>query len=95
MTSYFVTRHKGAVEWARQRGIEAEHLEHLDPSQLSRGDVVLGTLPVSVVAEVCLRGARYMHLTLDTPPQMRGKELTVQDMDEFGAKLEEFEVRKV
>ncbi len=95
MTAYFVTRHRGAVEWARACGIEAEHLEHLDPAILQPGDVVLGTLPVAVVAEVCLRDARYMHLTLDTPPQMRGKELTAGDMEEFGAKLEEFEVRKV
>ena len=63
MTSYFVTRHRGAVEWARACGIEAEHLEHLDPAILQPGDVVLGTLPVAVVAEVCLRDARYMHLT--------------------------------
>lgn len=95
MTTYFVTRHKGAVEWARARGIEAESIAHLDPETIKPGDKVLGTLPVSVAAEVCRRGAHYFHLTLDMPPDARGRELTLNDMDAFGAKLEEFEVRRI
>ena len=94
MTTYFVTRHKGAVEWAQAEGIAAKHISHLDPQTIQPGDVVLGTLPVSIVAELCQRGGRYMHLTLDLPPQARGRELTAKDMEAFGAKLEEYEVRR-
>jgi len=95
MTTYFVTRHKGALEWAWSQGIEAEPIVHLDPETIKPGDKVLGTLPVSVAAEVCRRGARYFHLTLDMPPDARGRELTLKDMDVFGAKLEEYEVRRI
>ncbi len=94
MAKYFVTRHKGAVEWARAQGIEARHLEHLDVDIIKKGDHVLGTLPVSVAAEINFRGAHYFHLTLNLPPQMRGKELSVDDMVIAGAKLAEYEVRK-
>ncbi len=95
MSNYFVTRHKGAVDWARAKGIEAKHLLHLDPEIIEQGDIVLGTLPVSVVAQVCERGGRYMHLALDLPKEARGKELSAKDMEEYGAKLEEFFVRRV
>ena len=95
MTTYFVTRHAGALEWARGRGLNAIHIENLDPAVLVAGDWVLGTLPVSVAAEVCARGARYFHLTLSTPPELRGRELTSSDMEAFGADLQEFEVKQV
>ncbi len=95
MTTFFVARHKGAVDWARRRGIEARHVTHLDPETIKPGDTVLGTLPVSVAAQVCANGGRYVHLTLDTPPEHRGRELTADDMDAFGAVLEEYDVRKV
>ena len=95
MKTYFVTRHKGAVDWVLGRGIEAQHVEHLDPDTIIPGDVVLGTLPVSVAAQVCQRGAKYLHLSLDIPPARRGQELTARDMDKLGAKLVEYEIRRV
>lgn len=89
----FVTRHKGAVEWARRQGLEAEIVSHLDPSEIRPGDIVIGTLPIHLVADICRRGARYLHLTLDLPPESRGRELSADDMATFGAKLQEFEAR--
>ena len=87
----FVTRHKGAVEWARRQGIEAETVAHLDPEEIRPGDTVIGTLPVHLVAEICQRGARYLHLTLDLPREARGRELSADDLEAFGARLQEFE----
>ena len=96
MTTIFVTRHAGAVEWARRRGVAADEMvAHLDPGRIAPGDIVIGTLPVHVAAEICARGGRYLHLSLNTPPEARGRELTAADMDRFGARLEEYEVRRV
>ncbi len=95
MTTYFVTRHKGAVEWSRGRGIEAQHITHLDPKTIKSGDIVLGTLPVHIAAQVCARSAKYLHLSLKTPPKRRGEELTAADMDAMGAELVEYEIRRV
>jgi len=95
MTTFLVTRHKGAVEWARAQGIEAQHVTHLDTGTIKPGDHVLGTLPVSEVAVVCAHLGRYFHLVLDLPTEARGMELTAQDMDDYGAKLVEYDVREL
>lgn len=96
MTTYFVSRHLGSKEWAASQGIVVDRLvEHLDVAVIQRGDVVLGTLPVHLAAEVCARGARYLHLSIDVPAEYRGKELSCHDMQRFGARIEEFCVQKV
>ncbi len=96
MTIYFVTRHSGAVEWAAIQGIKAERVTHLDVEKtVNPGDTVLGTLPVSVVAQVCAKGGHYFHLDVNTPQSERGRELTADEMEEYGAKLEEYVVRKI
>ena len=39
MTAYFVTRHPGACEWARRRGLHVDvWLPHLDPVLVKPGD---------------------------------------------------------
>lgn len=95
MTSWFVTRHPGAVDWAQARGIDAQLLAHLDPSTVGPGDIVMGTLPVPLAAAVCERGACYLHLSLDIPADLRGQELSARQMDQLGATLEEFTARKL
>ena len=94
----FVTRHPGAVEWARRRGITAEMIDHLDEDTIARlrpGDIIMGVLPVSVAAQICARGGRYLHLTMNIPPEARGRELTADDMERYGARLEEYSIQPV
>jgi CRISPR-associated protein Csx16 len=97
--TYFVTRHAGARDWAARRGHQnAILLEHLDAPELDGlrpGDQVLGTLPVHLAADVCARGARYFHLSVDIPHEARGRNLTADEMERFGARLEEFVIRRV
>lgn len=95
MTIWFVTRHAGAKAWAYSQGINVDRLvDHLDLNEVKQGDQILGTLPVNLVAEINNKGAQYFHLTLPLPPELRGKEISVQLMQELGAKLEEFIVIK-
>lgn len=95
MTTYFVSRHAGALDWARQNGIEATRLAHLDPDIIRAGDTVIGTLPVHLAADICARGGRYLHLSLDLPQEARGRDLSAAEMDRYGATLEEFEIRRM
>lgn len=95
MTVWFVSRHPGAVEWARRRGLEAVATDHLDPAKVGFRDVVIGTLPVGLVAEVQHRGASFYILELNLPAEARGRELSADDMDRFGARLVEYRVERL
>ena len=73
MTTWFVSRHPGALQWMQQCGPAFDcHVPHLDTAQVQRGDTVIGTLPVNLAAQVCARGAAYWHLALEMPAQQRG-----------------------
>lgn len=95
MTALFVTRHPGAVDWAARQGIAARMVAHLDTGTVGPGDTVMGTLPVHLVAEVCARGARYLHLSLDLPAEARGRDLSADEMVRFGARLTEYRAERV
>ena len=91
MTIFFVSRHPGAIEWARRAGIAFDvQVSHLDPRSVREGDTVIGTLPVQGVALVCAQGARYLHLTFDMPEAMRGRELSADELTSLGAQVRAF-----
>lgn len=93
MTTWFVSRHPGAIEWAARQGLRVDRLlDHLDPAIVQTGDIVIGTLPVNLAAEVCARGARFFNLSLDLPPEARGRELSADDLERYGARIEEYRI---
>lgn len=84
----FVTRHPGAREWARRQALSVDcYTSHLDLRSIEPGDIVLGTLPVHLAAAVCERRARYLHLVLELPESARGRELSCEELERFGARL--------
>ncbi len=97
MTTWLVTRHPGAVAWARRHGIEADRfVEHLSladiATQVGLRDTVIGILPVNLAAAVCQRGARYLHLAIELPAQLHGQELDADQLDALQARLQAFHV---
>lgn len=97
MTTYFVTRHPGALQWAATNQVAFDvHLSHLDDlSNLEMGDVVIGTLPINIVYQINQLGVRYIHLSLEIPPSLRGVELDIAQLNACKATLEEFVVTQV
>lgn len=94
MTTWFVSRHPGALHWMQQHGPAFDrHVPHLDPAQVQPGDAVIGTLPVNLAAQVCARGAAYWHLALDMPANKRGQELSAHDLLALGATLQRFYIQ--
>ena len=94
MSTFFISRHPGAAEWAERQGLQIDRrIVHLDPAEVSCDDTVAGTLPVHLAADVCARGARYLHLALDIPEHARGRELTADELERFGARLKPFVVK--
>jgi len=95
-TTWFVTRHPGALEWARASALAYDrHVTHLDPKLIAPGDTVIGTLPVQLAASVCARGARYLNLSLDLPEQLRGRELDGTTLAQVNARLEAYHVQRL
>jgi CRISPR-associated protein Csx16 len=96
MPTYFISRHPGALAWAADEGLFVDQvIAHLDPAIIQPGDTLIGSLPVNLAAEVCARGGRYLHLSLDLPPDLRGRELSVEQMRACGARVEEYQVRRL
>ncbi len=96
MTTYFVSRHPGAFEWADAEGIAVDRvIDHLDPAIIEPGDMLIGSLPVNLAAAVCERGAQYLHLSLDLPVTLRGRELSAQQMRDCRARIERYLVRRM
>jgi CRISPR-associated protein Csx16 len=94
MTTWFVTRHPGAVEWAQRRGLQIDrYVAHLDPADIAPGDTIIGILPVHLVAQLCARDARYLNLSLDLPAAARGRELSAEQLEACGARIEGYDVR--
>lgn len=93
MTTWFISRHPGALHWVQRHGPAFDrHLAHLDLNlgRVRAGDTVVGTLPVNLAARVCAAGARYVHLSLDLPADWRGRELSAVQLDAAQARLQEF-----
>ena len=86
-----VTRHRGMVAWLAQRNITGTVLAHVGPADV-QGKIVVGALPLHLAAlasEV---------VTVDMPllkAEQRGVDLTPEEMDEAGAVLHRYVVRKV
>jgi putative CRISPR-associated protein (TIGR02620 family) len=60
MTTLFITRHPGAVEWADRQGLHIDQrITLLGPVAIQSGDVVIGTLAVNLAAEVGACGGRF------------------------------------
>ena len=96
MTVYFITRHPGARAWAAEEGLQVDQaLEHLNLDLIAPGDLVIGTLPVNLIAQVCERGGHYLHLSLELPREQRGQELSAAELRRYGARLEEYRVERV
>lgn len=97
MTTTFVTRHQGAIDWAREEGLlpaDCVVASDYDPETTAPGDLVIGTLPAQIAARICERGARYQHLTLALTPELRGRELQPAEMRACNAHLEEFFIQR-
>lgn len=92
---WFVSRHPGARSWVKSQQLNIDRFaSHLDIEQIQTGDTVIGTLPIHLAQQVCHRGGRYLHLTVNLPEHLRGKELTEIDLLELDAQIQEYIIRK-
>jgi CRISPR-associated protein Csx16 len=96
MTTFFVSRHRGAIEWAATQNFHVDALvAHLDPDTVQAGDTVIGSLPVNLAAQVCAKGAAYWHVSMQLPATLRGQELSADDLEQLQARVERFTIQAI
>lgn len=95
MTTLFVSRHQGAIEWIKQQSIQVDvFVEHLNVEEIQADDVVIGTLPIHLAAEVCQKGAKFYFLSVNVAREQRGTELTCEQLEQQGCSLQQFYIEK-
>ncbi len=95
MAVYFVSRHPGAVEWAKRNGIHGQRIKHLTPGRIKSGVHVIGSVPIHLAASITEAGGTYAHIEMDVPASMRGKELSADEMEACNARLVEYCVKVI
>lgn len=92
---FIVTSHSGTVTWMARKGIEADKvvMGDFDVAAVQPGDIVIGTLPLHLAAEVIRKGGRYWNFVLVKPEALRDKrDLAVQEIEQCQPRLEEFRI---
>ena len=85
-----VTRHPGLVEWLERHGITGEVKASVTLDDI-KGKHVVGALP----AHIAQWAAYVTSVDYFCPFEMRGKDLTADDLESYGAKLFDYRVTPV
>lgn len=92
---YLVSRHEAVKQWLTKQGIRVDkRIEHLDINQINTCDEVIGNLPIHLIEQLNSKGASYQHIVLSMAENERGTELTLEQMEANGARLEKYVAAK-
>lgn len=83
-----VTRHDGLLEYLRAIGIDAPCMPHAGPDDVA-GKHVVGILPMRLAC-LCVG---YTEARMDIPMELRGQELTVDQVRALNPVLTQYRVR--
>ena len=98
MTKYVVetvvvSRHEGAVEWLKNRGIIGDRIiSHVENPVEIEGCIVYGNIPLHLAA---VAESVFSVEIPNLPKEFRGADLTPEQMDEFGARLRQYSVVEI
>jgi putative CRISPR-associated protein (TIGR02620 family) len=93
MIDLIVTRHPGLVEYLREislAGASTEVVSHASPETVA-GKNVCGVLPHSLS---CLTNS-FTEVPLTLPTELRGKELSLEEVRQYAGKPVTYQVRRV
>lgn len=93
--TWIISRHPGAQTFLADLGVTGKRLTHLNVEDVRAGDVVIGTLPLPMIAELCQRDVEYWHISLNVNAADRGKELSACQMKARGVRIERFHALRV
>ena len=86
-----ITRHKALVEYLKELNLIDETTEVLSHAteDLVKGKTVIGVLPIHLAALT----SSYINIPINTPPELRGEELTLEQVREFAQDPVEYIVK--
>ena len=87
-----VTRHAGLVAWLEKQGVTGEVISHVTSPDQVAGRVIYGVLPLHLAAEA------EEIVVVDMPrlpAELRGVDLTPEQMEEAGATLARYRVERL
>lgn len=90
MNIVIITRHAGLVEWLNNHGITGTVITQACPKDIEGKDVI-GNLPLALAALT----HTITSISMNVPLEKRGQDLTPTELDQFGATLETYEVRRL
>ena len=94
---WLVSRHPGAIEWIKSQESSIDHeVTHLSVESYPKsGDIVIGSLPVHIIAKLNQQGIRFFHVQVNIPSELRGQELTKEQLESLDGSLQEYQVSAV
>lgn len=99
MTTYIVSRHDATTQWILNNlphgTTTAVHMKHFELQQVQKGDIVIGVLPIHIIAQITAIGAIFYSFEINTPFHLRGVELTLQQVENLSPKLVQYTAQKV
>ena len=90
MEKIIVTRHPALVGFLKELGVEGQVVSHADEETV-RGKHVYGVLPMRLA---CLAG-KFTEVSLIVPPELRGKELTLEEIKGLNPILTTYKVVRI
>ncbi len=88
-----ITRHDALIAYLYQEGIchpDVPVIKHATAEEI-RGKRVVGSLPLPL----CALAASVVHIPFDIPVELRGQELTLEQVYEYAKEPREFVVQEV
>lgn len=94
---WMVSRHPGAIEWVKAEGVSVDHfVSHLTSDNYPKPmDIVIGSLPIHLVAELNANNIRFFHLQVNIPSELRGQELSAEQLKALGGTLHEYQAQRI
>lgn len=85
-----VTRHSGMVDWLSRNGVSGRVVSHASAEDV-RGMNVYGNLPMHLAA----LADSITTVDMDLPAEMRGQDISADQMDSYDARMTTYQVRSV
>ena len=88
MKVVIVSRHEATVNYLKKRFPDAEVVGHLSDPVAYKDCLIIGNLPIHMIAELLQNNNRFVLVALNVPPEMRGKELREEKLKKFAKFIE-------